>query len=91
MVGGGLGGLGVSWRARPADSAYLGYARTLPMLERAVAGYPEVDVHPYQVALSRAALARALWGAGGDRDRARSLAREAIEALARGGRLGLGA
>ncbi|MDC0673744.1 hypothetical protein [Nannocystis radixulma] len=34
------------------------------MLGRAVAGYAEVDVHPYQVALSRAALARALWGAG---------------------------
>ncbi|MFZ6177620.1 tetratricopeptide repeat protein [Nannocystis pusilla] len=84
----------------PEGNAYLGYARTylartlialgreaeaLPLLERAVAGYPEVDIHPYQVALSRAALAQALWAASDDHDRARDLARAAADTLSRGG------
>ncbi|MCY0994887.1 serine/threonine-protein kinase [Nannocystis sp. ILAH1] len=85
---------------RPESGAILGYVRTsvgrtlialgrereaLPLLDSALAGYPEVDVHPYQVASTRAALAQALWAAEGDRRRARDLAVAAREVLARGG------
>jgi hypothetical protein len=60
-------------------------AEALPLLERAVAGYPDLDIHAYQVALSRPALAQALWTATDDHDRARDLARAGADALARGG------
>lgn len=56
---------------RPAEAA--------PLLERAVAVREAAATDPLNLALSRLELARALWDGGGDRTRARRLARRSLE------------
>lgn len=57
-------------------------AEALPHLERAVSALATTNADPLALADSRFALARALWETGGDRQRARALARAALEAYA---------